>query len=76
MMYTVAHYIHGKTYLEDKSPTSSIYNPALGERIGEINIAGYNNTAVAIMVASGEPTQLCMDIAFGIGDFLRQVNNN
>ena len=43
---------------------------------GEINIAGYNNTAVAIMVASGEPTQLCMDIAFGIGDFLRQVNNN
>ena len=39
MVYTVPHFIAGKTYTETTTKIHEIHNPAFGETIGQVNFA-------------------------------------
>lgn len=54
MGYTVPHYIGGKAWKEESSRSYTIYNPALGEEIGQVYFADKKlcNTAVATAKAA------------------------
>lgn len=51
MTYTVSHYIDGKPYAETDHEKHAIYNPALGEIIGETALAGKKSCDLAIAAA-------------------------
>ena len=51
MPYTVPHYIEGKTYTASGERTHAIHNPALGEVIGHVGIAGLDTINKAIFAA-------------------------
>lgn len=51
MIYTVPHYIGGRAVQEKSGTELSIYNPALGERIGNIKIASQTSCELAIHAA-------------------------
>jgi len=51
MTYRVPHYIDGQHYQETEHRTHSIYNPALGEIIGETSLAGKKSCDLAVAAA-------------------------
>jgi len=51
MTYTVHHYIDGKLYAEKEGKSQLIYNPALGEAIGEVRFAGSQTADLAVEAA-------------------------
>ena len=57
MSYTVPHYIAGKPLIESTPKPHIIYNPALGEAIGQVNIASTTtcDNAVAAAKKAGVP---------------------
>ncbi|MCP0914721.1 CoA-acylating methylmalonate-semialdehyde dehydrogenase [Legionella sp. 27cVA30] len=52
MVYTVPHFIDGKAYSDDETHALDIYNPALGEKIGQCFIADKRVCAHAVEAAS------------------------
>lgn len=51
MVYTVKHYIGGQEFTEDNIATHPIYNPALGEAIGEVHFASRKTCDLAVSTA-------------------------
>lgn len=51
MIYQVGHYINGQTVVTADETSHTIYNPALGEAIGSVNVASQATCDLAIAVA-------------------------
>ena len=51
MVYTVPHYIGGQTITNDATNPRTLYNPANGEAIGEVNLADKKTCDLAVETA-------------------------
>lgn len=48
MVYTVHHHVGGKVFTQADEKTHTIFNPALGEEIGQVTLAGKHTCDIAV----------------------------
>ncbi|MDP1603515.1 MAG: CoA-acylating methylmalonate-semialdehyde dehydrogenase [Legionella sp.] len=82
MVYTVPHYIGGQLITETGNKAQAIYNPALGEAIGEVYFASSQTCELAVSTAkkawaswSKTPLARRGDVLFGFRDLLQKNQN-